>query len=52
MEYIRTHLPEKGDDVAKIKNATMALHALNNLIVNTPGWNTRNEIKKRKSEEY
>lgn len=37
MEYIRTHLPEKGDDVAKIRNATMALHALNHLIVNTPG---------------
>lgn len=37
LEYIQTHLPEKGDDVDKIKNTTMALHAVNNLILNTPG---------------
>lgn len=37
LAYVKNNLPEKGDDVNKIKNTTMALHALNNLISNTPG---------------
>ncbi|XP_065200940.1 dnaJ homolog subfamily C member 13 isoform X2 [Planococcus citri] len=37
MEFIKNNCPKQGDDIDKIKRTTMALHALNNLISNTPG---------------